>query len=109
MGGVSTPVPLALHIDALARRITLHRAPLADPGQAPAFAGAWPADWTPDVAGDVTVRLLLDGCCSEIFIDAGAVVFSAVVFLPAGAVCTLSAEGSAQVQLRAAHAWVVSV
>ena len=107
--GGTSKVPLALHIDALAHRITLHRAPLADPGQAPGFAGAWFADWTPDVSGEVAVRLLLDGCCAEIFVDSGAVVFSALVFLPADALCTLSAEAGTHVQLLAARAWMVAV
>ena len=111
----TAPAPLALHIDAGAGRITLHRAPLAnlEPGAEPqaeaipAFAGTWPADWTPDVSGEVSVRLLLDGCCAEIYIDAGALVFSALVFPSAGAVCTLSAEVGAQVVLRAGQAWVI--
>ena len=102
-------VPLALHIDAPAHRITLHRAPFANPDPAPAFAGAWPATWTPDACGNVAVRLLLDGCCAEIFVDSGAVVFSALVFLPADAVCTLSAEDGTHVQLLAARAWSVTV
>ncbi len=119
--GGNSKVPLALHIDALAHRITLHRAPFTnpesnpdpdpnrDPNPAPGFAGAWFADWTPDVSGEVAVRLLLDGCCAEIFIDSGAVVFSALVFLPAHAVCTLSAEAGTHVQLLAARAWLVAV
>lgn len=106
-------VPLALHIDALTRRITLHRAPLANPGPnpdpAPGFAGTWCAAWAPAVSSEVAVRLLLDGCCAEIFIDSGAVVFSALVFLPADAVCTLSAEADTHVKLLAAHAWLVAV
>lgn len=123
-GGTSR-VPLALHIDALARHITLHRAPLANlanhanpatPGPnhepAPGFAGTWSADWTPAVSGEVAVRLLLDGCCAEVFVDTGAVVFSALVFLPADAVCTLSAGTETgtetPVQLLAAQAWRVS-
>ena len=55
------------------------------------------------------MRLLLDGCCAEIFVDAGAVVFSALVFLSADAVCTLAAGADGHVQLLAAHAWSVTV
>ena len=107
--GGTAKVPLALHIDALAHRITLHRAPFANPDPVPVFAGAWAAAWTPDASGKVAVRLLLDGCCAEIFVDAGAVVFSALVFLSADAVCTLAAGADGHVQLLAAHAWSVTV
>ena len=113
--GGNSKVPLALHIDALAHCITLHRAPFTNPGPnrdpnpAPGFAGAWLAAWTPDGSGEVAVRLLLDGCCAEIFIDSGTVVFSALVFLPADAVCTLSAEAGTHVQLLSARAWLVAV
>ena len=127
---------LALHLDAAARRITLHRGPFASPESSPkssthpsadfsiapspppnpppnpqalGFAGVWPAMWTLQTHGEVAVRLLLDGCCAEIYVDAGAVVFSALVFLPAAAVCTLHAGPSGHVQLLAAHAWPVKV
>ena len=102
-------VPLALHIDALAHRITLHRAPFTNPDPSAGFDGAWFAAWTPDVSGEVSFRLRLDGCCAEIFVDSGAVVFSALVFLPADAVCTLAAETGTHVQLLAARAWLVAV
>ena len=111
--GGSLSVPLALHIDAPAHRITLHRAPLANPKSKSdstlGFAGTWSAAWTPDASGKVIIRLLLDGCCAEIFIDSGALVFSALVFLPADAVCELSAETDTHVQLSSARAWRIAV
>ena len=132
------PPALQLHIDSHAGCITLHRAPLAAKQQpalettpaassdAPSagcsppaliaavaaeagYGGAWQAAWAPAAGGKLDIRLLIDGCCAEFFIDGGAIVFSALVFLPAGAVCTLTAGDGAPVQLIAARAAAVHV
>lgn len=98
------PASLRMLFDCQAGCITLHRAALV---AVPGYGGVWQAAWLPAEDGRVDIRVLVDGCCAEFFIDHGAVVFSALVFLQAGAACTLTAGEGAPVQLIAARAVVV--